>query len=235
MPRGFRQTLAEFLQASHYLRASPTMTVMMAYSAIGGFLVSLVMVLVTPIVLSTYSEAVLGTILSCASAGMIAGSISVAVIGTPSRLTLAIFVTNVALGLAVAVAGANTWLTSIYFSAFAIMFCSALVTSCDQTLWQRKVPSDKLGRIFAVRQMIATAAMPLAAVLGGLAADNVFEPLMMPDGGLAALLGPWIGVGKGRGVGLMFIIAGLVYTCLAVLALCIRRMRCLDLEIPDAC
>jgi hypothetical protein len=68
----------------------------------------------------------------------------------------------------------------------------------------------------ATAQMLATAAMPAAYFAAGPLADRVFNPAMMPGGSLADTLGPWIGAGPGRGIALMFALAGAA--CIATAA-----------------
>jgi hypothetical protein len=53
-------------------------------------------------------------------------------------------------------------------------------------------------------------------------------------GGLANILGPVIGAGPGRGIGLMFVIAGLLYIVASSLIIINPRIRRVELEIPDA-
>ncbi len=60
---------------------------------------------------------------------------------------------------------------------------------------------------------ITTATMPLAYPVAGPLADHVFEPLLGEGGMLAGSVGQVIGVGPGRGIGLLFIVSG----CLIVL------------------
>ncbi len=73
--------------------------------------------------------------------------------------------------------------------------------------------------MFAVRRMIAWASLPLAYVAAGPLADRVFEPLLAEGGLLVGTVGRIIGVGKGRGIGLMFVVLGGMIL-LSVLAAC---------------
>lgn len=86
-----------------------------------------------------------------------------------------------------------------------------------------------------MRALIARSMMPLAYLLSGWLADYVFEPLMRQGGALADTpLGTWLGVGPGRGIGLMFVLAGLLGIAVSILVYLNPRIRKLEEEIPDA-
>jgi hypothetical protein len=78
-----------------------------------------------------------------------------------------------------------------------------------------------------------TLAFAVAYLLGGTLADNIFEPWMVEGGALAEILGPVIGVGPGRGMGLMFVLMGLLSTLSALSAFALPRIRRVELELPD--
>jgi len=43
-----------------------------------------------------------------------------------------------------------------------------------------------------------------------------------------------LGVGPGRGIGLMFVLTGTLYALLSSISLIHPRIRCVELELPDA-
>ena len=81
--------------------------------------------------------------------------------------------------------------------------------------------------------MIAWASLPLAYLAAGPLADRVFEPLLAEGGGLAGSVGRIIGVGTGRGIGLMFIVLGVVILLAVLAAFLYPRVRDVDTELPD--
>ena len=109
-----------------------------------------------------------------------------------------------------------------------------VVNATSQALWQVKVAPDFQGRVFAIRIVIARMAMPIAFILAGPLADNVFEPLMADDGALADSIGQVIGTGPGRGIGLMYLFMGIGLTITALVGFTLRPLREVETLIPDA-
>lgn len=85
----------------------------------------------------------------------------------------------------------------------------------SQAIWQSKVAPAVQGRVFAVRSMLALVSLPLAYLIAGPLADQVFEPLLTPTGLLAGSVGKFIGVGRGYGIALLFVVMGML-TMLAI-------------------
>ncbi|WP_180966005.1 hypothetical protein [Fischerella thermalis] len=85
----------------------------------------------------------------------------------------------------------------------------------SQAIWQSKVAPAVQGRVFAVRSMLALVSLPLAYLIAGPLADQVFEPLLTPTGLLAGSVGKFIGFGRGYGIALLFVVMGML-TMLAI-------------------
>ena len=100
------------------------------------------------------------------------------------------------------------WLVAL--GAFCAHLTIAVVYGSNQAIWQSKVPPEVQGKVLAAQQMIATSTKPLAYLAAGPLADRLFEPLLAPGGLLAGSMGPVVGVGPGRGIGLMFLIMGVI-------------------------
>jgi hypothetical protein len=114
------------------------------------------------------------------------------------------------------------------------MFTMPIINGSSQAIWQTKVAPDVQGRVFAVRRMIAWSAMPLAYILAGPLADRVFNPLLVEGGALASSVGLVVGVGAGRGTGLLFMISGLLSIVVAAWGYVYPRVRHVEDELPDA-
>jgi len=107
------------------------------------------------------------------------------------------------------------------------------VSAASQAIWQAKVPPDLQGRVFATRSVVSRSAMPIAYLLAGPLADQVFEPLLMEGGALASTIGTVLGTGPGRGMGLMFVTMGALCLLVTSMSVLHPRIRRVELEIPD--
>jgi diaminobutyrate-2-oxoglutarate transaminase len=216
-----------------FFACNPSMAVMMSYFIIQGLMIAMVMILVTPIVLTEHSSLVLGSLVTFGGVGLILGAVLMTVL--PSRrLVLLMLCVDCVQGPIVAFAGWTTNLSLLFFAAFLIMACESLNSCADQTLWQRKVPASQRGSVFALHHSLMAGTGSLAALIAGLFSDQFFTPWLMPGGALADSVGTWFGVGPSRGPGLLVSVLGILYTTIAVAALFSRRVRQIDRLVPDA-
>jgi hypothetical protein len=82
--------------------------------------------------------------------------------------------------------------------------------------------------------MIAWSTLPLAYLIAGPLADKVFKPLLVEGGILASTVGSVLGVGPGRGIGLMFVLIGFLAILSAGSGYLNPRVRWVEDELPDA-
>jgi len=87
--------------------------------------------------------------------------------------------------------------------------------------------------VFSVRRLIAQITSPLAMLMAGPLADQVFEPAMAPGGGLASVFGGLVGVGPGAGMGLMLAIAGLLCAVVGLAGYAFPVIRNAESLLPD--
>ena len=81
---------------------------------------------------------------------------------------------------------------------------------------------------------MASSTRPLAYLIAGPLADRVFEPLLAPGGPLAPSVGQLLGTGPGRGIGLLFIIMGIIKALVSIGGYLYPRIRLVEDELPDA-
>jgi acyl transferase domain-containing protein/MFS family permease/acyl carrier protein len=215
-----------------YIRQRPGLLGLMLFFAASNFLMGTVVVLSTPLVLSFATPEVLGTVLSVAGLGILAGSLLLSIWGGPQRKVYGVLGGMLLSSLSMILVGVlpSSWVVGV--AAFFFTFGIPAVAASSQVIWQRKVPADIQGRVFGIRAAVATAAMPLAFGISGPLADYVFQPLL--SGPLAGTLGQIIGVGPGRGIGLMFMILGLLGILSVVAGYRYERLRFVEDELPDA-
>ena len=229
-PRSLRADLAE---AWNFIRERPGLRGLLAFITSIGFVVTMVMLLINPLVLAFTDIHSLKWIATTAGVGGLMGGILTSVWGGPRRRIRALmgFPTAAALVLLLAALPPNVPLIAVAAAAFIFTF--PLISASNQVIWQTKTPLALQGRVASLRRVLFQSTGVVATLLGGPLADKVFEPWMMPGGALASTVGQVIGVGKGRGVALMFIVLSVVLlTCVLVMALS-PRVRHLETELPD--
>jgi hypothetical protein len=217
-----------------YVASRPGLIGLLGVLAVCNFLLGAIMILVNPLVLSFASPRVLGTVMTTAGMGMFAGSAAMSAWGGPRRRMRGIVGFLVLGGVALLPAGLPPSAPLIACGAFLFLFGVPLISGCTQAIFQTKVHPGVQGRVFALSGMLAAAAMPLAYIVAGPLADHLFEPLLVSGGALAGSLGPFIGVGPGRGIALAFMTAGVLLIALAAVAHFDPRIRSVEDELPDA-
>ena len=220
----------------NYLRARRGLFGMLWYFAMVNFTLNFAGVLTGPLVLSAHSASAYGFVQTMLGAGLLSGGLLISAWGGPKTRRVPALIGCIAVAsLGLAIIGVNQHLAFPAAGFFIMMLCVPIASSLSQAVFQTKVAPEVQGRVFAVRALISRSIMPIAYILSGLLADHIFEPLMRQGGALAnSPLGTLVGVGAGRGVGLMFVIAGLVGILVSLLVFLNPRIRKLEEEIPDA-
>ncbi len=217
-----------------YILQRPSFISLTLFFAVLNLLFGFGFILVTPLVLSFASTTELGIVLSVSSAGMLAGSILMTVWGGPQRRMLGVLGFSPLLCLGFLITGwqPSIWLVSI--GVFLIFVSVPVINSCSQAIWQVKVAPEVQGRVFATQRMISQLTVPISYLLAGLLADSVAGPLMAPGGALANSMGRLLGVGEGRGIGLLYVVMGALMLLTTLLGFLNPRLRNLEDVVPDA-
>lgn len=191
-----------------FLRRDATLLRLAAVFAASSFVIALATVLLKPLVLSFGSAASLGTVMSVGSFGMLLGGLAVTALGKGAATFKQVMWLMAASGICMALAGGRPSVPLIAIATGAYFFIMAVISSGVGAIIQSGVPLNLQGRMHATLATISLASMPLAYPLAGPLADYVFEPLFADGGLLVHNVGRLIGVGAGRGIGLLFIILG---------------------------
>lgn len=207
---------------------------LLAFFASTNFLTGTAIALSIPLILSFASAAVLGTVLSIAGGGMLVGSLVMSIWGGPARRVYGVIGFELLAGICIMIGGLRPSARLIAISTFVFSLCLPFVLGCSQAIWQSKVAPGVQGRVFAVRRMIAWSTLPLAYAVAGPLADRVFNPLLIVGGPLSGTVGQVIGVGPGRGIGMLFIVLGFCICLTALAGYLYRPLRMVEEELPDA-
>jgi MFS family permease len=217
-----------------YLRDRPGLLALLFMFAGVNFCLGILQALLTPMILSFASAAALGTVMAVAGCGMVVGGVAMAVWGGPRRRMNGVFGFLLLAAFILAVGGLRPNVALIASTAFAFLCCFPLINGCASAILQTKIAPEVLGRATAAQQLIAMSALPVAILLAGPLADHVFEPLLAAGGPLAGTVGRVVGVGPGRGIGLLFIVLGALIVVALAAGWANPRIRNLEDELPDA-
>ena len=180
------------------------------------------------------NEVIFGSVQSVGAIGGVVGGALMGAWGGPKRRVHGVLVGMIFSGLLGFTLmglgrGLLIWAVASFFSQFFI----PIVNGSNQAIWQAKVAPDVQGRVFATRRLIAWLVTPLARLAAGPLADFVFEPAMMPSGGLADTFGWLVGTGPGAGMGLMFILMGVLGALSGLGGYAFRVIRDAEDILPD--
>lgn len=229
-----KSLLREATDGWRYVTSRPGLMALLVFFAASNFFSGFILVLTTPMVLAFASASVLGMALSIGGSGMLFGGLVMSAWGGPKRRIHGVIGFQFLSGLCFALAGLRPSAVLITIAAFFFFFSLTFINGSSQALWQSKIPPDIQGRVFAVRRMVAWSSVPAAYLMAGPLAEYVFEPLMAAGGPLAETVGWVIGVGPGRGIGLLFIIMGILTVLIACAGYFYPRLWLLEDETPDA-
>ncbi|MEG3908711.1 MFS transporter [Microcoleus sp. w2-18bC1] len=224
----------EALEGWTYITVRPGLLALLIVFAINNFVFGLIEVLFPPLVLSFTSVTVLGTIQSLGGAGMLLGSVVMSIWGGPRTLIRGVFGFAFLSQLCILALGLRADAALFALAFFLFFFSLPFINGWCDAILLRKVAPDIQGRVFATINMICFSCIPLAYVVAGPLAERIFEPLMAADGLLAGSIGQIIGVGPGRGIGLLFITMEILAIGVTVAVYRYPRLRFVERELPDA-
>ena len=216
-----------------YIMARPGLIGLLIFFAITSFLNGLIASLIYPLILSFASAIELGIILSIAGTSLVASSLLMSFWKGPQRRILGVLGSELVFGLGIFTIGLRPSGIVVAIGALIAHAALPINNATNQAIWQSKVAPDVQGRVFATRQMIGKAMTPIAFLLAGPLADHVFNPLLTTHGALAGSLGRVLGVGPDRGIGLLFLIMGILALLTAVVGFLTPQLRSVEHALPD--
>jgi len=226
--------LKEALYGWQYIKERPGLLGLLLMSVIINGSERMVVVLITPLVLGFSTAQVLGVISSFAGIGMILGAVTMSAWGGPKRRIYGVLGFTMLRALLLFLGGLQPSALLIGIAASLFLFFGQIGGGSAQALWQTKVAPEVQGRVFAILGLVSGAVTPFALVLAGTLVDNVFQPLLNPGGLLVNSVGRLIGVGPGRGIGLIFITLGILNAIVVIAGYLHPRIRQVESELPNA-
>jgi MFS family permease len=192
------------------------------------FFIAAIQTLSTPMILAFTDKSTLGVATTVCALGMLISSLILGVISIKKDfikiMTASLFFT----GVFMVAFGSYENLICVCVSGFLFFMMLPFSNTCIDYLIRTNIDNEVQGRVWGLISIISQLGYVVAyAVLGPLA-DYVFVPLLVEGGPLAANIGAIIGVGSGRGIGLMIIIAGLLLALTSILFYRLKSVRGLE-------
>jgi hypothetical protein len=230
------EVLSDVRFAWRYLRERPGLLGLQLYYASVNYFLSTVFVLSGPLLLSQHDARVFGVVQMVLGIGGLAGGMLASTWGGPQKHLVRAAIGGIALYMVgIIVAGARIHPAYPALGLAFTVFVVTIVQSISNAIWQLKVAPEVQGRVFSLRYMLATIITPLAYLTAGPLADQVFEPLMSEGGALSTTgLGTLLETGPGRGIGLMYVLSGVLVILISLITYLNPRVRRLEQEVPDA-
>ncbi|WP_432970256.1 MFS transporter [Dactylosporangium sp. CA-233914] len=225
---------AEMLGGLRHVAARPHVRAMLGYFAGQTVFLSALMLAINPLVLSFADLSQVAAVAVCGGIGAALGGLAMTVWGGPVHRRMRVVVLGtVVQGAFGVLTGLRPSVALVAVGLAGMLGMLAIIRGTYGTIVHTKVPQRLQGRVFAVNQMISWSTIPLGfAVLTPLWA-HVFEPMLRPEGALAGSLGLLVGTGPGRGIGLMYVVFGLVMAVSSMVCLRVGRVARFDDEVPD--
>jgi MFS transporter, DHA3 family, multidrug efflux protein len=220
-------TTIDIMGTIRAVRAVPGLMALILFHTFNNFLGGVFMSLMDAYGLLLVSVEVWGTLWGFLSLGFIVGGIIVAKKGLGKNPLRTLFVGNIVI-----------WTICIFFTiqssivllgiGFFIFLClMPVIEASEQTILQKVIVPERQGRVFGFAQSVEQSASPITAFMIGPIAELIFIPFMTTGAGVG-LIGGWFGVGKDRGLALLFIVAGIIGLVVTLWAMRTRSYKLLS-------
>ncbi len=199
------------------VKTIPGLLALIFFTTFNNFVGGVFMALMDAYGLSLVTVEVWGLLWGFLSFGFILGGLLISKFGLGKRPLDTLFTVNTII-----------WLTCIFFpiqpsiilltlGSLVWMTLFPFIEATEQTIIQNVVPENRQGRVFGFAHSIEQSASPLTAFFIGPITQYLFIPLMT-DGIGAYYIGSWFGKGTGRGIALVFILAGIIGLIVSLIA-----------------
>jgi MFS family permease len=225
--------LREAAAGWQYVQQRPGLLGLLAVYGFKNFVFAIASILIAPLLLSFTTPAKVGLQYAISGCGLLVGGSAMTAFGGPRKRINGVLLYTSLGGVCLAAHGMRPSFILITAAGFILFMTLPGIDASNTSIWQSKVPAYLQGRCFAMQQILLSVAMGIGYCLAGPLSDYVFGPMLRHGGLLAGSVGTIIGVGPGRGIGLMFICLGTLMALVAIAAYCVPAVRKID-ELKDA-
>lgn len=227
------QVVSDALAGWNYIVLRPGLARLVGFISISYFSMGILEVVLWPLLYQPGSTSELGFVLSVGGCGMLLGSVLMSVWSGPKNRVKAIICFAGLQSVIILIGGMKISPFVLAIGIFGYLFSQPIIVSCNQAIWQSKVPSRLQGRVFALQQTLERSLAIGAYLLAGPLVDNVLNPLMSEGGVFAQMFGKFVNTGMGQGVTLLLVMLGILNIIVVAIAYREPRLRYLEKELPD--
>jgi len=192
------------------------------------FYIGFLQTLFTPMLLPLTDSKTLGTVMSVSAVGMLIGSLIIGIFSLNSKYVHVLAIALGFAGLFFSLVGLTTNLFFIAAAGFLFFSTLPFINTSADVMIRRQINNEVQGRAWGIISILSQFGYVAAYVLSGVLADHVFNPLLREGGSLASTVGKVMGVGEGRGIGLLFIVCGFLIVVLALFIPTMKTIRKLE-------
>ncbi|UTY29528.1 MFS transporter [Treponema putidum] len=214
----FLAALKDLKYAWKYLIQKEGLMQLIVFFAFLNFIANLSMILLGPLMMSVYNSQAYGNVQAGIGLAMLLGGLCSSLIpDTKNKIKRILLILSLC---SIGPIISGTTLNRIIITAgfFIFMFPVPYVNTLLMSIFQIKIERNVLGRVGALMTAILAAITPIAYLCAGPLADYVFEPIMNE---------------KGRGIGLIFIISGILLIISCFLMRLNKTVTSIEKRLPD--
>ena len=201
-----------------YLIQKEGLMQLIVFFAFLNFIANLSMILLGPLMMSVYNSQAYGNVQAGIGLAMLLGGLCSSLIPDTKNKIKRILLILALCSIGPIISGATLNWIIITAGFFIFMFPVPYVNTLLMSIFQIKIERNVLGRVGALMTAILAAITPIAYLCAGPLADYVFEPLMNE---------------KGRGIGLIFIISGILLIISCLLMRLNKTVTSIEKRLPD--
>lgn len=192
------------------------------------FCLGFVQILSKPLILAFAGETELGILTTVSALGMIAGSIIISCMKNAKSYVRMLSRGLFGCGFFFALMGVKENLFLIAAFGFMMFAFMPAVQIGAEVLVRKNLANEVQGRAFGLISFITQMGYIFAYILSGALSDYVFEPFMCGNSLFAMKIGEVIGVGAGRGIALLILIAGMALAIIGIVVTALKSVKTLE-------
>jgi DHA3 family multidrug efflux protein-like MFS transporter len=200
------------------LRDVPGLLPLIFFTTINNFLGGVFMSLMDAYGLSLVSVQMWGILWGVISTAFIIGGIVIARFGLGKNPVRTLFLANCAIWIISMVFTIYPSIWPLVIGCYGYLMLFPFIEASEQTILQKVVPQDRLGRVFGFAQSVEQSASPIMAFFIGPLAQFIVIPYMTTGAGVDLIGGVW-GTGTARSIALIFTGAGVLGLILTLFAM----------------